>query len=168
MTANARPLLSAGTVLGIGMGGSFDGILFHQILQLHGMLSARLPKTTIPSIEVNMFWDGLFHAATWTTTAVGLWMLFRAARRPEVAWSPRVFAGALLLGWGLFNLVEGVVDHHVLQVHHVYEAGGQSSWDWAFLGWGVAFIALGWGCIRSAQAPPEAVPRHGRPLPHAR
>ena len=34
-----RPLVTAGTVLGIGMGGFVDGILFHQILQLHNMLS---------------------------------------------------------------------------------------------------------------------------------
>jgi uncharacterized membrane protein len=167
MMVNSRPLVSAGTVLGIGMGGFFDGILFHQILQVHNMLSARLPKTTIPNIEVNMFWDGLFHAVTWTMTAVGLWMLFRAARRTEVPWSERIFGGAILLGWGLFNLVEGVIDHHILQVHHVYEAAGLSLWDYLFLGSGAAFIALGWSCIRSAQpAVPTRVARG--PLPHTR
>ena len=31
---NPRPLLAAGALLGIGMGGFVDGILFHQILQI--------------------------------------------------------------------------------------------------------------------------------------
>jgi uncharacterized membrane protein len=63
-----RPLIAAGTLLGVGMGGFVDGILFHQILQLHNMLSAKYPRagvavaTALVNVEVNMFWDGLFHA----------------------------------------------------------------------------------------------------------
>ena len=63
---NDKPLISAGICMGIGLGGFVDGILFHQILQTHSMLSARLPNTTLRNLEVNMFWDGLFHAMTWT------------------------------------------------------------------------------------------------------
>ena len=37
---NARPLITAGTLLGIGLGGFVDGILFHQLLQAHNMLFA--------------------------------------------------------------------------------------------------------------------------------
>ena len=33
--ANLRPLIASGVLLGIGMGGFVDGILFHQILKLH-------------------------------------------------------------------------------------------------------------------------------------
>lgn len=151
---NPRPLISAGTALGIGLGGFLDGIVFHQLLQVHNMLSARVPKTSVPNLEVNMFWDGLFHAATWLMTAAGVWLLFcaarRAARRPDVPWSGRIFAGSLLLGWGLFNAVEGLIDHHLLQIHHVLErAGGVSVWDWAFLASGVVLVAAGWGMIRT-------------------
>ena len=105
---NRRPLIAAGTLLGIGMGGFVDGITFHQILQLHNMLSAKLPPTTLVNAEINMFWDGLFHAFTWAMTAIGLALLWRAGQRPEVPWSTRTFAGSLSLGWGLFNLVEVV------------------------------------------------------------
>jgi len=35
-----RPLIIAGLLLGIDLGGFADGILFHQILQIHNMLSA--------------------------------------------------------------------------------------------------------------------------------
>ena len=148
---NYRPLISAGLVLGVGMGGFLDGILLHQLLQTHSMLSARVPKDSVANLEINMFWDGLFHAFTWLATAVGLAMLFRAGRRPEVPWSGKVLVGSMLAGWGLFNLVEGVIDHHVLHVHHVIERYGLSVGDWAFLASGVLMFALGWGMVRAGR-----------------
>jgi uncharacterized membrane protein len=139
-----RPLITAGLAIGIGMGGFVDGILFHQILQLHNMMTARYPKDSLANYSINMVWDGLFHAATWVFTAVGIVLLFRAGRRPEVIWSGRVLLGAALAGWGLFNLVEGTIDHHILHLHHVYEPAGESVWDVAFLASGVLQIAMGW------------------------
>ncbi len=152
-TANdRRPLISAGVLLGIGMGGFADGILFHQILQTHSMLSARVPRTSVVNMEINMFWDGLFHALTWTMTAIGLALFWCAARREEVPWSGKIFIGSLFVGWGLFNLVEGIIDHHVLHLHHVVERLGVSGYDYAFLASGVIFIAAGAMMIRSGQA----------------
>jgi uncharacterized membrane protein len=140
---NRRPLVSAGLLLGVGMGGFVDGIVFHQLLQLHNMLSARRPKDSIANYQVNMVWDGLFHSFTWVTTAIGIALLFRAGRRPEVPWSGRVLLGSMLAGWGLFNLVEGLIDHQILQVHHVVERLGLSVWDWVFLASGAAMLAAG-------------------------
>jgi uncharacterized membrane protein len=149
---NRRPLVSAGTLLGVGMGGFLDGIVLHQLLQVHNMLSARRPKDSVANMEVNMFWDGLFHAFTWAVTAVGLAMLFRAGRRADVPWSGRILFGSMLFGWGLFNLVEGIIDHHVLHIHHVVERLGVSVWDWTFLGvGGVGFMIVGVAIIRSAR-----------------
>lgn len=155
-----RPLIAAGTLLGVGMGGFADGIVFHQLLQLHNMLSARRPVVDLVSAEVNMFWDGLFHAFTWATTALGLAWLWRAGARPDVPWSSRTFAGSLALGWGLFNLVEGVIDHHVLHLHHVVERPGHLPWDLAFLASGAALMALGGLLIRAGRD--DAAPRGGR------
>jgi uncharacterized membrane protein len=152
-----KPLVSAGILMGIGLGGFLDGITFHQILQIHNMLSAIRPKVTLVDAEVNMFWDGIFHLGTWIFTVVGLSKLWRAGGRPDVAWSGRTFFGALVLGWGLFNLVEGVIDHHILGLHHVVERLGVSVFDYAFLGSGAALILIGWGLIRSAA---EDVTRH--------
>lgn len=146
---NFGPLLASGTLLGIGLGGFVDGILFHQILQLHNMLSAIRPKTTLVNVEINMFWDGLFHAFTWIMTAVGLGMLWGAVRRDDVPLSTRAFVGSMVLGWGLFNLVEGIIDHHLLNLHHVVERVGVSIYDWAFLGSAVLFMLLGCGLIRA-------------------
>jgi uncharacterized membrane protein len=31
----------------------------------------------------------------------------------------------MLIGFGLFNLVEGIIDHHLLGIHHVNETAPQ-------------------------------------------
>ena len=149
---NLNPLVTAGTFLGIGLGGFLDCIVFHQLLQAHNMLSALFPKTTIPNMEINMFWDGLFHSMTWITTVVGLALLWRAgARRDEVPWSGKALVASLFLGWGLFNFVEGIIDHHILNIHHVVERYGQSAYDYAFLASGVIFIVAGWKTISAVR-----------------
>lgn len=145
-----RPLIAAGTALGIGMGGFVDGIVLHQLLQVHNMLSAKYPTRGIPpeelvvNLQINMFWDGLFHVLTWVMTAVGLALLWHAVRQRNVPLSTRALVGAMIFGWGLFNLVEGVIDHHILHIHHVAETDNHLLWDLAFLASGVVIIVGGW------------------------
>ncbi len=148
------PLIAAGALLGIGLGGFVDGIVLHQILQWHHMLSERLPPTDLVNLKVNMVWDGLFHAFTWIATAVGLGLLWRATGRADVVRSTRAFAGSLALGWGIFNVVEGLIDHELLQIHHVHPGDDELSWDVAFLVLGAALIAGGWTAI-TARPPPR-------------
>jgi uncharacterized membrane protein len=143
-----RPLVTAGTLLGIGMGGFVDGILFHQILQLHNMLSNRVLRDSLVNEQINMFWDGLFHAFTWICVAFGILLLWRAVTRPGTLLSGRALCGALFLGWGLFDLIEGLIDHQLLALHHVYQNGNHLLWDMVFLASGPLFIALGLVLIR--------------------
>ena len=82
---------------------------------------------------------------------MGLFLLFRAGRRAEVPWSGKTLLRSMVLGWGLFKLVEGVIDHHILHVHHVVERLGVSIWDWAFLASSVVFIVAGWAMIRAGR-----------------
>ena len=147
---STQPLVTAGLLLGIGMGGFVDGIVFHQILQFHGMLTAVRPKVTLADAEINMFWDGLFHLLTWTVTAVGIAALFRAGGRTDVVWSGRALFGAMLAGWGLFNFVEGIIDHYLLGIHHVVEAAGLSVYDHAFVLSGLVFVVVGWTMTKGA------------------
>ncbi len=154
MTATPRhqgAILSAGVLLGTGMGGFFDGILLHQILQWHNMLSSKLPPTDLVAMKVNMLWDGLFHAFTWLVTAIGLALLWRAGGRPEVPWSTRTFVGSLSLGWGLFNVVEGVIDHQILGIHHVHPGANQLAWDLGFLAFGALLIVVGLTLVRAGR-----------------
>ncbi|RZI76971.1 MAG: DUF2243 domain-containing protein [Pseudomonas sp.] len=148
MKRRAHPAIAAALTLGIGLGGFFDGIVFHQILQLHNMLSGWLPVTDLVSAKVNMVWDGLFHGGVWAITMTGVILLWRAGKRTDVAMDDRFLVGGFLLGWGLFNVVEGVIDHHLLGLHHVVEALGRSIWDLVFLAWGFGMIAVGWLLVR--------------------
>ena len=96
-----------------------------------------------------MFWDGLFHVLTWVMTAVGLALLWHAVRQRNVPLSTRTLIGAMVFGWGLFNLVEGIIDHHILHVHHVTETDNHLLWDLAFLASGGVMIVGGWLLIGS-------------------
>ena len=91
-----------------------------------------------------MFWDGLFHAFTWMVTALAVWMLWHAAKRHDVPLVGSLYFGSALAGWGVFNIVEGVIDHEVLQLHHVSQNGNHVLWDLAFLGSGIVLICAGW------------------------
>lgn len=143
------PLVAAGLVLGIGFGGFVDGILLHQILQWHNMLSSVAPPTDLVTMKYNMVWDGLFHAVTWTMCAIGVGLLFRAGRRTDVPWSGRLLVGSMLGGWGLFNFVEGLIDHQLLGIHHVHPGTGQLAWDLGFvLVGGVGFMLAGYAIAR--------------------
>jgi uncharacterized membrane protein len=160
MTDDLRrgPLVAAGLALGVGFGGFFDGILLHQILQWHNMLSSVVPPLDLVTMKYNMVWDGLFHAFTWTACLVGVVLLFRAAGAPRAAWSGRLLAGAMIAGWGLFDLVEGAIDHQLLGVHHVHPGTDQLAWDLGFLiVGGVGFLALGYAIARGGPPRPEQV-----------
>jgi uncharacterized membrane protein len=147
--------VSAGIFFGLGLGGFFDGIVLHQILQWHHMLtSAGYPPDTIGNLAINTFWDGIFHAGTYLFVITGLTILWRAARKQHVRWSGAALPAAILIGFGLFNLVEGGVNHHLLGLHHVNEMVPQEQWiywDIAFLVWGALMLAGGWLLLRNGQ-----------------
>lgn len=152
----------AGLVLGAGLGGFVDGIVLHQILQWHHMLTDRegtgLPPPSVRSLEENTRWDGLFHAATWLLVVAGLALLWPLARRGRSG-PGRVLVGLLLAGWGLFNLVEGIVDHHILTVHHVRDdVADPLPWDLGFLLLGVALLAGGTALARGDRRPATGAP----------
>jgi uncharacterized membrane protein len=141
---NRRPLIIASIVLGIGQGGFFDGIVFHQILQWHHMFTNVETSNTIAGSELNTFGDGLFHAFDWLMTTGGIFLLWRAVKREDVYRSSQTFVGSLLVGFGAFNLVEGIIDHHILQIHHVKPGLNELAWDLGFLAVGIFLISLGW------------------------
>ena len=152
----------AGLFLGIGLGGFFDGIVLHQILQWHHLLSshAGYPPDTVAGLRVNTLWDGLFHALTYTATVVGLFLLWRAARLQHPSWATRGLIGLMLMGWGGFNVVEGVINHHLLRIHHVNETAPPEQWLWwdvAFLVWGAVMLASGWVLAQHLRTAPPVM-----------
>lgn len=139
-------LRAPGILLGIGLGGFVDGIVLHQILQWHHLLSSEGGQSTktVAGLEANTLADGLFHAAAWVAVVVGLTLLWRRTnewRRPA---SGSALVGFMLVGWGGFDVVEGIVDHQLLGLHHVREgAGHQTAYDVGFLVLGAALVAAG-------------------------
>lgn len=143
--ATRAPVVTAGVLIGVGLGGFVDGIVLHQILQWHNMLSSIVPPTDLVSAKVNMFWDGLFHALTWIVTAIGLARLWSAAQRSDVVLSTRSFVASLVTGWAVFNVTEGIIDHHLLGIHHVHPGVNELAWDLAFIAISaVALLASMW------------------------
>lgn len=144
MTANggrASTVLPT-VLLGMGLGGFFDGIVLHQVLQWHHMLSAHTPPDTLASLELNTLADGLFHLSTWVLTAIGVVLLWAAVRDgAPLGWHRLV--GGLLAGWGGFNVVEGLIDHQILGVHHVRPGPDELLYDIGFLVWGAAMLIAG-------------------------
>jgi uncharacterized membrane protein len=72
-------------MLGVGLGGFVDGIVLHQILQWHHMLTSAdtaniaigsYPPTTVHGLQINTLWDGFFHAFTWLAVLIGLGVLY--------------------------------------------------------------------------------------------
>ena len=145
----AVPLISAATTLGIAFGGFIDGIFFHQVLQWHEMLSFRIPPTTLMNKSVNMFWDGIFHTFCLIVAITGLYLLLQLFFRKDVLITRAIFTGGLILGWGIFNLVEGVIDHHLLRLHNVKEISENVlAWNYGFLGVSVLLVLAGIRVIR--------------------
>lgn len=143
----------AGILLGLGIGGFFDGIILHQVLQWHHLLtSAGHPVDSIENLQLNILADGLFHVVTYIFVAAGLVLLYRSAREPHPPWPIKPWIGALLTGFGLFNVVEGLIDHHLLGIHHVNETVPPEQWifwDLGFLAWGAGMLVVGWALLRS-------------------
>ena len=146
-------LAAPGVILGAGLGGFVDGILLHQVLQWHHMLSSTDHDTigvryyspgTVPGLRMNTLWDGLFHVVTWLLVLIGLGLLYgRVTQSRGRVWARRALWGWILTGWGLFNLVEGIVDHHLLGIHHVRTGPYQTWWDLGFLALGALLLIAG-------------------------
>ena len=145
----------AGIFLGLGLGGFFDGIVLHQVLQWHHMFtSAGFPADTLQNLEFNVMWDGFFHISTYIFTLTGMIILWRKASQPHDPWSWKMMAGAMLTGFGIFNVVEGIVDHQILGIHHVNERVPPEQWiywDLGFLIWGALMWVGGWYLLQAGK-----------------
>lgn len=158
------PSKVSGLLYGVGFGGFVDGIVLHQILQWHHMVShvGDYPTDTVAGLEVNTLADGFFHVATWFFLLAGSITAVKAWREGRLAPSWSFHFGLILTGWGIFNVVEGIVDHHVLGVHHVRDdVGSPLSWDIAFLVFGVLLVIGGWLLHKRGAATMKNHPRGG-------
>ena len=131
-----------GIVLGFALGGFFDGILLHQILQWHHLLSL-VPGVT--TLRAQVLWDGYFHALMYGVAIVGLWGLWRSRDELQEQWG-QALLGTLLIGFGLWHIVDSVLSHWLLGIHRIrLDSPNPLLWDliW-FAAFGLVPLAVGW------------------------
>ena len=118
------------------------------------MLSNWYPVNTIENLELNTRWDGIFHSTTYIFVLIGLFLLWRSAHRRHLYWSTKLLIGTMLLGFGVFNFVEGILNHHVLGIHHVNETVPKDRWAFWDIGFtlsGAMMIIAGWLIVRAGK-----------------
>lgn len=148
------PSIVPSVVLGVGFGGFLDGIVMHQLLQWHHLISSQgcCPASTLSGLEENTLADGVFHAVTWAVAMAGSLLVVRAWRQGRLAPPWRAHAGGLLAGWGLFNLLDSL-NHFVFGLHHIRDdLGGPVGWDVGFLVFGLVLVLAGGALARQAAA----------------
>jgi len=146
--ANEEPnqsLLWPAVLVGIGVAGSLDEIVLHQLLRWHHFYDRG-------SQAAGLIADGIFHLGSTAALVVGLVLLvqgWRAGRGPL-----RQSVAGILLGAGGFNLYDGIVQHKLLGLHQV-RAGTSNNlpYDVAFIGTAAVVLLGGLLLLRAAGLP---------------
>ena len=135
-------------VTGFGLGAFVDGIVFHQILRWHHLVSAYDPPGDLAALERNLFWDGVFHLTAEVVVIAGIVWLWTGREQVRDA-GARWLVGALVAGWGAFNLVDEVVFHLVLGAHHIRMVDNYLAYDLAYTVLSVGLVVAGLRLQRS-------------------
>lgn len=140
-----QSVLWTGVILGIGLMGAIDTIVFHQLLQWHNFYYDTTP-------EWRVFSDGLFHAFTATMLFFGAVRLWSQRSDASRVLGSAPFWSGVLLGSGGFQLFDGIIDHKVLRLHQIREdTSNLLPYD---IGWNVfalIVLATGWWMWRSSR-----------------
>lgn len=106
----------SGYLIGFGLGGFFDGILLHQILQWHHLLSL---MDGVGDLRNQVLFDGLFHALMYAVAGAGLVILMRSRAAFGEQGSSRWFLGSVLLGFGVWHVTDSLLSHWILGIHRI-------------------------------------------------
>jgi uncharacterized membrane protein len=123
-------VLLPAVLVGIGIAGTLDEALLHQILNWHHFYT--------DGESVEMWTDGAFHLLSTGSLVAGLVMLWRRGARPD-----RTLLGGILVGAGAFNLYDGTIQHKLLKLHEVREGEPTLAYDAVFIGVALAVLLAG-------------------------
>lgn len=150
-----KRFIVAAAVTGFGLSGFFDGILLHQVLQWHHLLSL-VPGETLQDLRTQILADGLFHVLMYLVTALGLWLMWRARDQARASgW--RTAVGGVLLGFGAWNVVDVAFFHWILGIHRIrVDVPDPLLYDLVWLAaFGIVPLILGWIALRGRPHPPR-------------
>jgi len=123
----------AAGLFGFGLGGFFDGIVLHQILQWHHLLSG-LRTGSLATLPGQVVADGIFHGLMYLVSLAGLFLLLRARAELAQPSAPRRFVVGLLIGFGAWHVVDAVLSHWILGIHRIrMDAAEPLLWDLLWL-----------------------------------
>ncbi|MFY3703082.1 DUF2243 domain-containing protein [Achromobacter dolens] len=155
LSTSDRRMRRAGGLLGFAMGGFFDGILLHQILQWHHLLSA-VRTGVFGDLRVQVAADGFFHALMYVIAAAGLWTLYHARANTPVA-SMRPLWPTFWMGFGGWHIVDALFSHWITGIHRIrMDSDMPLFWDLTWLAvFGLIPFILGWRSRSAGGSPPQ-------------
>lgn len=140
----AKPNRAIGALaLGFSLGGFFDGILLHQILQWHHLLSG-LEQARL-DIRFLILTDGLFHGLMYLVAIIGLYLLWTSPAPTPKRKNEPLLARAMI-GFGTWHIIDAVLSHWILGLHRVRTDVEQPLlWDLSWLAvFGLLPLATGY------------------------
>lgn len=143
----------SGYVLGFALGGFFDGILLHQVLQWHHLLSL---VDGAGGIRDQIVYDGLFHLLMYAVAIVGLVLLARSRVDLDRAGAGRRLLVNTLVGFGVWQFVDVGLAHWLMGIHRVrLDTPNPLFWDvaWLFV-FGIIPLIAAWLLARGRGGPP--------------
>lgn len=142
-----RVIFWPGFMIGIGLVGTLDEVVLHQLLHWHHLYDRSTP-------EVGLVSDGIFHVASTVLLVLGVYLMFAGRQHGGKPAARRAWA-AVLLGGGAFNLYDGTVQHKLLKLHQVRPGvPTQAPYDVAFIGLSLVLLAGGWWLLRQGRRDP--------------
>ena len=141
----SRTFKWAGFLLGFALGGFFDGILLHQVLQWHHLLS-NVEAAALQDLRAQVLADGLFHVLMYVLAAIALVLLWKRRVEYAAAGADVQLWSLALVGFGTWHIVDSIVSHWVLGIHRIrVDSPNPLFWDllWFFV-FGVVPAVAGW------------------------
>jgi uncharacterized membrane protein len=141
----AQGLFWPGVLTGMGIAGTLDEVVLHQLLRWHHFYDRSTPS-------VGLISDGLFHLLSTALLVIGVIQLVE--RRHTTPDPPRIALAGILLGAGGFNLYDGTIQHKLLGLHQV-RAGAPDNlpYDLAFLAIAATLALAGALLLRRTRQP---------------
>jgi uncharacterized membrane protein len=131
------------------LGGFFDGILLHQILQWHHLLSLVPGADSIPSKCSGT----AISTPSCMRSLLSAYRIYGDREKLLESWG-RALLGALLIGFGIWHVLDSVLSHWLLGIHRTkLDSPNPLLWDIIrYTAFGFLPLLVGWLLLRRRRA----------------